>query len=104
MQNLAKEGRSIRDISDKFQIGRSTVHYHVRNYCQKMTTFDVTRLEEGEEGYVIGLFLGDGSFNRGNKDPRFFVRFALDAERDKDIAIKLAQIFGKVGKKINFIS
>ena len=69
-----------------------------------MSKFDASLLEEEERGYIVGLFLGDGSFNRGKKEPRFFVRFALDAKRDKDVALRLAQIINKAGKRINLIS
>lgn len=69
-----------------------------------MSQFDISLLSDDERGYIIGLFLGDGSFNRGHKERRFFVRFALDARRDKDIALRLAQIFEKAKKKISFIS
>ena len=69
-----------------------------------MSRFDLNLLNDTDKGYIIGLFLGDGSFNRGCKEPRFFVRFALDAARDKDVARKLAQIFAKAGKRISFIS
>lgn len=104
MQQLAKDGYSVNCISKSFHVGKSTVHYHVKNYCRKMTTFDITLLEECEKGYIIGLFLGDGSFNRGNKEPRFFVRFALDAKRDTDVALRIAQTIGKAGKRISLIS
>jgi len=68
------------------------------------TKFDSNFLNEAENGYIIGLFLGDGSFNRGQKVPRFFVRFALDAKRDIDVALHLAEIVEKAGKKISLIS
>jgi DNA-binding transcriptional regulator WhiA len=104
MRKLARDGYSIRSISEKFQVGKSTVYYHVKNYCHKMTTFDITLLEECEKGYIIGLFLGDGSFNKGSKEPRFFVRFALDAKRDREITSKIAQIIRKAGKRISLIT
>jgi hypothetical protein len=66
-----------------------------------MTKFDESRLTEEQRGYIIGLFLGDGSFNRGKKEPRFFVRFALDAKRDEDIAFRLSEIMNNAGKKTN---
>ncbi len=69
-----------------------------------MTKFNLNRLEEYEKGYIVGLFLGDGSFNKGRKQPRFFVRFALDAKRDKDISHFLASIFEKTGKKVSIFT
>ena len=66
-----------------------------------MSKFDIGSLNEEEKGYIIGLFVGDGSFNRGNKEKRFFVRFALDGKKDKDVATKIADIMGKAWKKIS---
>jgi len=90
---------SIRDISDVLHIGKTTVYYHARDYCRKMTKLDSKLLGESEKGYIIGLFLGDGSLNRGAKIPRYIVRFALDEQRDQDIAEKVVHIFEKAHKK-----
>ncbi len=84
-------------------IGKSTVYYHAKNHCRKMSKFDLGLINDDEKGYIIGLFLGDGSFNRGSKEPRYFVRFALDANRDEDIAFRLTQILAKSGKKTRLI-
>jgi len=67
-----------------------------------MSRFDLNLLNDTDKGYIIGLFLGDGSFNRGCKEPRFFVRFALDAARDKDVARKLAQIVAYIQTCIEY--
>jgi len=69
-----------------------------------MTKFSLSLITESEKGYLIGLFLGDGSFNKGDKEPRFFIRFALDAKRDKDIAHFLVSIFKKAGKKASIFT
>jgi DNA-binding transcriptional regulator WhiA len=104
IRQLAKDGYSIKSISEKFHIGKSTTYYHAKDYCRKMTTFNSNLLDECEKGYIVGLFLGDGSFNKGRKEPRFFVRFALDAKRDKDISHFLARIFEKAGKKVSIFT
>lgn len=101
IETLTKAGISIRSISKNLRISRSTVYYHAKDYCRKMTKLDLGLLSEHEKGYIIGLFLGDGSLNRGRKEPRFFVRFALDSKRDCDIASELAQILEKAGKKVS---
>lgn len=98
---LAREGSSIKSVSEKLHVSKSTVYYHAKNYCYKMTKFDLNPLDECQKGYIIGLFLGDGSFNRGYKEQRFFVRFALDAKRDEDVVLRLAQIMGKAGKRLS---
>ncbi len=68
-----------------------------------MTRLNIALLNEFEKGYIIGLFLGDGSFNRGHKEPRFFVRFALDSQRDRDVALRIVQIIEKAGKRVRLI-
>jgi intein/homing endonuclease len=69
-----------------------------------MSKLNLKLLSECEKGYVIGFFLGDGSFNKGRKSPRFIVRFALDEQRDQDIAVRLADIFKKGCKKASVFS
>jgi len=96
---LAKAGTPISRISESSKIGVTTVYYHVRTCCRKMSKIDLNLLDDSEKGYIIGLFLGDGSFNRGRKTPRYVVRFALDAKRDQDIAHKLVEIFQKAKKR-----
>jgi hypothetical protein len=98
---LTKLGASMREIALTLKIAKSTVYYHAKSLCRKMTTFDSSCLSECERGYIIGLFLADGSFNRGLKNPRYFVRFALDSERDQDVAKNVSQIFAKAQKKVS---
>jgi len=99
IKRLARAGLSIRKISNNLHINKTTVYYHARKYCRKMTRLDLALLNESEKGYIIGLFLGDGDINRGRKTPRYIVRFSLDAKRDRDIAARLHQIFQKGRKK-----
>ena len=101
IKDLAKEGVSIRKIAEIFNISKSTVYYHAKDYCRKMTRLNLDLLSEWERGYIIGLFLGDGDINKGRKNPRYVVRFTLDAKRDKDISLRLRQIFEKGYKKVS---
>jgi len=80
---LARDGYSLKSISEKLYVSKSTVYYHAKNYGHKMTKFNVNLLDERENGYV---------------------RFALDAKRDGDVAKRLAQIMEKAGKKMNLLS
>ncbi len=98
---FAKAGSSIERIAKEFKIGKTTVYYHARNYCQKTTKIDLNTLDESEKGYIIRFFLGDGDINRGRKAPRYIMRFYLDVKRDRDISTKLCQIFEKGRKKIS---
>jgi len=101
IKDLAKAGVSIGKIAEILNVSKSTVYYHAKDYCQKMTRLNLSLLSEWEKGYIIGLFLGDGDINRGRKNPRYIVRFTLDAKRDRDISLKICQIFEKGYKKIS---
>jgi len=101
---LAQAGTSIANIAKKLSLKKTTVYYHARSYCRKMTRLDLNLLTEIEQGYIIGFFLGDGSLNKGRKIPRYIVRFALDAKRDRDISRRLAQIFEKARKKVSIFT
>lgn len=97
----AQAGISIAQIANRLHLHKTTVYYHARSYCRKMTRLDLNLLTGVDKGYLVGFFLGDGSFNSGRKTPRYIVRFALDAKRDQDIASRLAQIFEKACKKVS---
>jgi hypothetical protein len=97
----AQAGISIAQIAKRLYLHKTTVYYHARSYCRKMTRLDLNLLTSVDKGYLVGFFLGDGSFNSGRKTPRYIVRFALDAKRDQDIASRLAQIFEKACKKVS---
>ena len=101
IKQLATAGFSLNYLSAKFNLRKSTIYYHAKDRCRKMTKLNLSQINDCDKGYFIGLFLGDGSFNKGKKTNRFFVRFALDAKRDSDIASHLSHIFGKAGKKMS---
>lgn len=98
---LAQAGNSIANISRKLGLKKTTVYYHARSYCRKMTKLDLDLLTEFEKGYLVGFFLGDGNLNMGRKTPRYIVRFFLDAERDQDISTYLCQVLQKGRKKVS---
>ena len=101
IKDLAKAGVSIREIAEMLNVGKSAVYYHAKDFCRKMTKLNLDLLSEWERGYILGLFLGDGDVNKGRKNPRYIVRFTLDAERDEDISLKLRQIFEEGHKKVS---
>lgn len=101
IKELATAGSSLAKIAEALKINKSTIYFHARNHCRKMTKFNLDLLNEFEKGYIVGFFLGDGSFNKGHKTPRHIVRFALDAKRDQGTAVLLKQIFRKANKKIS---
>ena len=103
LKRLSTNGYSLKALSERFGVSKSTVYYHAKDCCRKMSKINLNLLNDSEKGYLTGLFTGDGSFNKGRKEHRFFVRFALDAKRDKDVALRLTHLFGKAGKKISLI-
>jgi len=100
IQVLAKKGLSLKHISAQLRVPKTTVYYHVREYCKKMTYMDLNVLSEEEEGYLLGMFVGDGNLIVKRKRGRYLTKFALDAERDQDIADYLLSVFKKAGKRI----
>jgi len=96
---LAKKGLSLKRISAQLCVPKTTVYYHVKEYCQKMTHINLSALSEKEQGYLVGMFVGDGTLIVKRKQGRYLTKFALDAERDKDIADHLSSVFKKAGKR-----
>jgi len=103
IQKLAKAGASLGQIVTRFGIAKTTVYYHVKHYCKKMTRLDIKALTERERGYLVGLFVGDGYINKwidkNENRQRFVVKFVLDKQRDQDIADYIQFIFKKAGKR-----
>lgn len=97
---LAKKDLSLKSISAQLRVPKTTVYYHVRDYCKKMTYMDLNVLSEEEEGYLLGMFVGDGNLIVKRKRGRYLTKFALDTERDQDIADYLVSVFKKAGKRI----
>lgn len=100
MQALAKMGLSLRRISAQLGVPKTTVYFHVREYCRKMTYINLNALSEKEQGYLVGMFVGDGNLVLKRKRGMYLTKFALDAERDQDIADYMSSVFKKAGKKI----
>ena len=108
IHKLAKTGASLRQISMKLGVAKTTVYYHAKRYCKKMTGFNIRTLTEKEQGYLVGMFVGDGYINRwfdkNENRQRFVVKFVLGKQRDQDIADYLQFIFNKAGKRTTRLS
>jgi hypothetical protein len=100
IQTLAKKGLSLKRISAQLCAPKTTVYYHIREHCKKMTYLNLSVLPEKEQGYLVGMFVGDGSLIVKRKQGRYLTKFTLDAERDQDIANYLLSIFKKADKRI----
>ena len=103
IQQLAKAGVSIRQIVMQLNIAKTTVYYHVKYHCRKMTRMNADALTETEQGYLVGMFVGDGYINtwvdKNQNRQRFIIKIALDAQRDRDIADYVQSLFNKAGKR-----
>ncbi len=53
------------------------------------------KLSEKEQGYVLGLFIGDGYSNFNKKDRHYTVSFFLNSLRDGDIQERIVGIIDK---------
>jgi len=100
VQKLAKRGLSLKRISAQLYVPKTTVYYHAKEYCKKMTYMNLNVLSEEERGYLVGMFVGDGNLIVNRKQGRYLTKFALDAERDQDIDDYLSSVFKKAGKTI----
>lgn len=100
IQTLAKKGLSLKSISAELHGSKTTVYSHVKESCKKMTYINLNALSEKEQGYLVGMFVGDGNLIVKKERGRYLTKFALDAKRDQDIADHLSCIFKKAGKRI----
>jgi len=103
IQQLAKARVSLEQIATKLNIAKTTVYYHAKYHCRKMTRMNVDALTETEQGYLVGMFVGDGYINtwvdKNQNRQRFIVKIALDAQRDQDVADYVQFLFSKAGKR-----
>jgi len=97
---LAKADLSLTQISVRLHVPKTTVYYHAKEYCRKMTYLKQDALSEEERGYLVGMFVGDGTqiieVNRGI----YLTKFSLDKARDKGIVKYLQVLFAKTSKRI----
>jgi len=61
-------------------------------------------LRQGQLGYLLGMFVGDGSLIRDKPRGEFLVKIALNRRRDLDIVQFVTLMFEKAGKKVNFLT
>jgi len=86
----AQIGESLNQLSSKFGFPKTTIYYHVREFCRKMGRFDEKLLSEWEKGYLVGFFVGDGCFSFRPKYYSHITKFALDAKSERTIGNFLA--------------
>jgi len=92
-------GSSLNQLSSKFGFPKTTIYYHVKEFCRKMNKFDEKRLSEWERGYLVGFFVGDGCLIYRPKCWSYITKFVLNALTEKAIANSLINILSKAGVK-----
>lgn len=100
VQRLAQEGFSLDRISSMLNVGKSTIYYYAKPYCRKQTKLNLDALSLREQGYIIGMFVGDGNIIRNPEKGQYGIKITLDKLKDQDITDYLCMLIGKAGKKI----
>lgn len=100
IQMLAKAGLSLKRISTHLHVPRTTVYYHAKKYCRKMTQLKLDVLSEKEQGYLVGMFVGDGTHVIKKNKGIYITKFSLDKGRDEDIASYICSVFAKASKRV----
>lgn len=95
----AQTGASLSQLSSKFGFSKTTIYYHVKEFCRRMGRFDEKRLSEWEKGYLVGFFVGDGCLTFRPKYYSYITKFVLNAKTEKAIANFLIGILSKAGTK-----
>jgi len=99
IQRLAKKGISLNKISKQLKIPKTTIYYHAKELVKKCNTqFNENFLNCWEKGYIIGLFVGDGSILTEQKRGQYVTKFHLDNKKDQDIVKKIEKLIQKTGQ------
>jgi len=80
-------------------VSYGSVYRHAGRYSKRQTRMNIDALDEGEQRYVVGIFVGDGSRFFEPKHGHYGIKFGLDAKRDEDVASFLQELFVKAGKR-----
>jgi len=99
IRELIRKGFSLENIALKLNLRKSTVYYHARTYCKKQTKLNMNALSAKEQGYILGMFVGDGNVIMKTSKGQYGLKFTLDNKRDQKIAHFLRILFKKAGKK-----
>lgn len=98
--NLAKNGFSLKLIVTKTKVPKTTVYNYVKPFLKsKKLNVDMTRLSDGETGYLLGLFAGDGNFDFRKDIYAYRVVFNFNKKTEGKIVEKLVNILSKCGTK-----
>ena len=93
-------GQSVRSVAAELQIPLSTAYYHARSVCLKHPVLNLKALQEKELGYLLGVYVGDGSLIRHKARGEYMLKIAFDRSKDADIIEFVAAMFRKAGKQV----
>lgn len=68
--------------------------------CRHQAILDLSALEDKELGYLLGIYVGDGSLIRHRIRGEFLLKIALDRTRDSDILDFVRLVLQKGGKRV----
>jgi len=94
-----QSGVSLSQLGSKFRFPKTTIYYHVKEFCRKMGRFDEMQISGWERGYLVGFFIGDGCLNFRPKYWSYVTKFVFNAKTEKAIANFLVAILSKAGTK-----
>jgi len=100
IHRLAKAGLSLKRISARLHVPRTTVYHHAKKYCRKITQLKLATLSEKERGYLVGMFVGDGTHIIKMDKGTYLTKFSLDKTRDNDIEEYMQVLFAKASKRM----
>lgn len=78
----------------------STAYYHARSVCTHQAVLDLKALKEKELGYLLGVYVGDGSLIRHKGRGEYLLKIAFDRFKDRDISEFVVSMFQKAGKQV----
>lgn len=99
IKNLANKGISLNQIVRLTGLGKTTIYYHVCGILPKSNKADLSRINDWEKGYLLGLFFGDGNFWKDSKRYSYRVVMNFNAKTETKIVNNLLEILKKTGSK-----
>jgi hypothetical protein len=97
IHDLAKKGKSLREITNLTGLGKTTIYYHVCGIIPKNAKADMSKISNWEKGYIIGLFFGDGNFWVDTKNYSYRIVMNFNAKSEGKIIQNALEIFRKTG-------
>lgn len=96
-----QRGESDRSVARTLGIPLSTAYYHARGCCKRHSRMEMETLRLKEQGYLVGMMVGDVSLIRHKRRGEFLAKIALDRLRDQDVFEFVSLTFGRAGKRVS---